>query len=232
MKVSGMEVSDDVYAFPLETEYVGNERTFYPYGVETRNGLAIFDVGGPGDADVLEAALAEDGFGFDDVDKIVMTHQDWDHLGCLEDVYDRTDAEVVCHRRAAPYVRGDVKMIKRPDEDYSGVPVDVELTEGARLPTLAGPAEAIFTPGHAPGHLVFYFEEPRLLLAGDLLRSEDAFDGPKRSVTPDIDEARDSIGKLLDRHIERVLCFHGGPTDAGTADIQRVYDVLGGDVDM
>lgn len=221
-----MEVSDHVYAFPLETEYFGNERTFHPYGVETRRGLYLFDVGGPGDADVLEEALAADGFDFDDVSKIVMTHQDWDHLGCLVEVVDRTDAEVICHERAAPYVSGDVLMIKRPEEEYPGIPVDLQLTDGTRIPTLAGPAEAIFTPGHAPGHLVFYFEEPCLLVAGDLLRSEGEFSGPKRSVTPDLAGARRSIGKLCDLPIDRVLCFHGGPTDAGTADIQRVYDTL------
>lgn len=230
MMVTGMEVSDHVYVFPMETEYFGDERTWHPTGVETRQGLYLFDVGGPGDADVLEEALAADGFELEDVDKIIMTHQDWDHLGCLAPVYDRADVEVVCHRRAAPYVSGEVRMIKRPEEEYPGVPVDLELTDGARIPTLAGPVEAIFTPGHAPGHLVFYFEDARLLVAGDLLRSEDEFSGPKRSVTPDLAEARRSIGKLCDRRIDRVLCFHGGPTDAGTGDIQRVYDTLVGEV--
>jgi glyoxylase-like metal-dependent hydrolase (beta-lactamase superfamily II) len=222
-----MEVTNGVYVFQFDTEYFGNDRTWHPTGVETDRGLLLFDVGGPGDADALEAALEADGFAYDDVDKIVLTHHDYDHLGCLEAVHDRTDAEVVAHERAAPYVTADIRMLKRPEEPYGGVPVDIELTGGERFHTHAGPVRAIFTPGHAPGHLVYHFEDANVLVAGDLLRADGEFlGGPKRSVTPDLATSRDAIGSLVDLDVEQVVCFHGGPIEATGDDIQRVYDGL------
>lgn len=226
-----MEVSPNVYAFPLETTYFGNERTFYPAGVETPNGLYLFDVGGPNDANLLEAALGEHGFQLADVNKVFMTHHDYDHLGCLAAVADRGEFELVAHRNAAPYVAGEVRMIKRPNEDYPGVPVDFQLTGGAKFRTAAGDGEVIFTPGHAPGHVVYYFPDRKLLIAGDQLRSDrDYLSGPKRSVTPDLATARDSIGILTNLDLRTVLCFHGGPIDATDADVQRVYDSLASEV--
>ncbi|MXR20041.1 MBL fold metallo-hydrolase [Halobacterium bonnevillei] len=222
-----MEVTNGVYVFQFDTEYFGNDRTWHPTGVETDRGLLLFDVGGPGDADALEAALEADGFAYDDVDKIILTHHDYDHLGCLEAVHDRADAEVVAHERAAPYVTADVRMLKRPEEPYGGVPVDIELTGGERFHTHAGPVRAIFTPGHAPGHLVYHFEDANVLVAGDLLRADGEFlGGPKRSVTPDLATSRDAIGSLVDLDVEQIVCFHGGPIEATGDDIQRVYDGL------
>jgi glyoxylase-like metal-dependent hydrolase (beta-lactamase superfamily II) len=188
-----MEVTNGVYVFQFDTEYFGNDRTWHPTGVETDRGLLLFDVGGPGDADALEAALEADGFAYDDVDKIVLTHHDYDHLGCLEAVHDRTDAEVVAHERAAPYVTADIRMLKRPEEPYGGVPVDIELTGGERFHTHAGPVRAIFTPGHAPGHLVYHFEDANVLVAGDLLGRHRLARRPRRRA-----------GRVLSRRPHRI----------------------------
>lgn len=222
-----MEASKYIHVFEFDTDYFGSDRTWHPVGVETERGLLLFDVGGPGDADKLEAAMADEGFSYDDVDKIVLTHHDYDHLGCLAEVYERTDAEVVAHKKAAPYVTAEIRMLKRPEEPYPGVPVDLQLTDGERFRTKAGHVRPIFTPGHAPGHLVFYFEDAELLVAGDLLRSDGEFlGGPKRSVTPDLAASREAIGTLTDLDVEQIVCFHGGPIEASGADIQRVYDGL------
>ncbi|WP_052367805.1 MBL fold metallo-hydrolase [Haloferax sp. ATB1] len=222
-----MELTDSVYVFQFDTEYFGNDRTWHPVGVETGRGIVLFDVGGPGDADKLEAAMEADGFSFDDVDKIVLTHHDYDHLGCLAEVYERASAEVVAHKKAAPYVTAEIRMLKRPEEPYPGVPVDLQLTDGERFQTSAGTVQAIFTPGHAPGHLVFYLKDAGVLIAGDLLRSDGEFlGGPKRSVTPDLATSRDAIGTLTELDVEQIVCFHGGPIEATGADIQRVYDGL------
>lgn len=226
MSLTSMELDDHVYDFSIDTEYFGERRTWHLTGVETRRGLYLFDVGGPGDEDVLEAALEADGFALADIEKIVLTHQDLDHLGCVAAVSERSGGEVVSHTVAAPYVAGERPRIKRTESKYDPVPVDLQLIDGVRFLTAIGEFEAIFTPGHAPGHLVFYCEAAELLIAGDLLRSDGGFSGPKPEVTPDMAETRRSIGRLLDLDIERICCFHGGPVEGADVDVQRVYDDL------
>src|SRR3989304_4033604 len=41
------------------------------------------------------------------------------------------------------------------------------LDDGDKLQVRDGSLETLWTPGHAPGHLCFYFAEKRLLLSGD-----------------------------------------------------------------
>jgi glyoxylase-like metal-dependent hydrolase (beta-lactamase superfamily II) len=56
------------------------------------------------------------------------------------------------------------------------VPVQPDLNEGSRLDLGTAPdgsapwsLEALHTPGHAPGHLVFFDSRYRLLIAGDMV---------------------------------------------------------------
>lgn len=222
-----MQVADHVYAFPVTADWFGDERTWYPTAVESDRGLYLFDACGPGKADDLAAAMADDGLDLDDVTKVFLTHHDYDHVGSLGAVVDRTGAEVLAHAVEAPYVAGATRRLNRPEEPYEGVPVDVELTDGERFRTRAGRVSTEFTPGHSPGHLCFYVEDPRVLIAGDLLRSDaEPLGAPNPRTTPDVPAARESILRLSELRVETVIAYHGGPTAATGADVRYVYDVL------
>lgn len=229
-----MDAHEAISCVPFDTEYFGDPKTYHPAVVETPHGLLLFDVGGPGDADLLGEALESAGYAFSDLGKVIVTHHDYDHMGCLPEVVSRSGAEVVAHREAVPYVTGEEPMIKRPNIDFPGVEVDLELTDGERFRTDAGPLEVIYTPGHNPDHLVFYLEEPKVLIAADLFAVADDpsrspgsvgnFVGPKEGPTPDMEQAFESMEPLLDLDIERTICFHGGVVDAGTAEIREIYE--------
>jgi len=225
--------TDNVTSLSFDTTYFGDSVTYCPTLVDSPQGALLFDVGGPGDTDVLEAAINAAGYDFADICKIVVTHHDLDHGGCLADVVSETGAEVIAHHKAVPYLNGDRVSIKRRDAPIAGTDVDVELTGGERFLTDAGPLEAIFTPGHNPDHLAFYLPEVGVLIAGDLFAvtsdtdlataSVGEFVGPKEEPTIDMFEAFRSIGKLLDLDIETTVCFHGGVADAGTAEIREIH---------
>ncbi|ESP89490.1 MBL fold metallo-hydrolase [Candidatus Halobonum tyrrellensis] len=225
-----MKLTDGVYALTVTVERDGGETAFHPAAVETDRGVVLLDTTLPGMADELEAALGDAGFGFDDVTAVVLTHHDGDHAGALAEVCDRADdPPVYAHEAEAPFVDGREHPIKSdPDaERYPPVPVDVELQDGVTFRTAAGPMRAVFTPGHAPGHLSFVLPEADLLLAGDALTSDDGgVRPPIDRFTPDLREATRSVGRLAELDVDRVHCFHGGPADEGTAGVERVYDAM------
>lgn len=207
-----MQVVKGVYALSatLEIEEEDIELTVHPAAVETERGIVLLDAGWPGAIDQLEGRLGEAGFGWEDVWAALLTHQDVDHAGGLSDVVDRADPVVFAHRDCAPYVDGREHPVKMDEgERYPPVRVDVELADGARFATAAGPLEVLFTPGHAPGHVSLYFEDEHLLVSGDALHApEGELDGPRGP----LDEAAavDSIDRLSNLDVERTLTYHGG----------------------
>lgn len=153
--------------------------------------------------------------------KLLITHQDLDHMGCVKDILARyPQIEVLCHEDEAPYIRGDLAPVKLQalPEDHElrlayarrAVPVTRTLKDGERIGDCGG-ILAIHMPGHTPGNLCFYVEKARTLIAGDALNMQDgALIGPNPIYTQDMKLACRSLEKLLDLDIERVLTFHGG----------------------
>lgn len=153
--------------------------------------------------------------------KVLLTHQDMDHVGCLKDILTRYPRiEVLCHEEEAPYIRGDLTPIKlralpeghelRLAYARRTVPVARTLRDGERLSECGG-ILAVHTPGHTPGHLCLYVEEARALIAGDALNVEGGMlTGPNPAYTQDMALAYRSLSKLLALDIGRVFTFHGG----------------------
>lgn len=219
-----MELVDGVFVFSVEVEFFGEPRVWHLTGIETRRGLMLFDVGGLDDAKAVTEALEADGFGVGDVEKIVITHHDIDHAGCIPELLVESDAEVIAHEAAVPYLRGERALLKRPSVTYEPAPVDIHLVGGEVFETMAGDVRVLHTPGHAPDHLSFYIPDKRVLVAADLFHGEDGLTGPSPDVTPDMDRAIEAMHPLLSLEIEYIVCFHGGVVEAGTEEIQRVID--------
>ncbi len=109
--------------------------------------------------DALDAHLA-DGKA---LDAILLTHHHPDHVGAVSVTARRYRLPVLAHPRAARDLAGKAQ-------------VDREIHDGDHLDLGASPRghgrwhlEAIHTPGHAPGHLVFYEPSYQLLFAGDMV---------------------------------------------------------------
>ena len=94
---------------------------------------------------------------------IVLTHHHPDHIGAVAICAERYGVPVLAHEETARLLTGKVR-------------VDRLLVEGDRLDLGVAPhgrgrwhLEALLTPGHAPGHLVFYEPDYRLLFVGDMV---------------------------------------------------------------
>ncbi len=106
-------------------------------------------------------------------------------------------------------------------------PVDKGLVEGD---SVAG-FTVISTPGHSPGHLAFWRESDRVLIAGDVLNNIDFITLQERlSLPPDIftidaQENMRSAQKLADLN-PRVVCFgHGKPITDGARFVDFVQQL-------
>jgi len=219
-----MSLPEPVHTFPFDADFGGRTMTLYPSAIETDGGLLLIDTGMPHTVEGILDGVGEAGFDVGDIGMVFLTHQDGDHAGGLSHVLERADPTVIATEIAAAVIDGrEEPRVEVGDGRYPPARVDVEVAGGATINTRAGPARVIETPGHTPGHASLYLPEERLLIAGDALGLyEGRLDAPEPEVTMDSEVALESVATLAELDIDRILCYHGGETDAGTSRLQEI----------
>jgi len=87
--------------------------------------------------------------------------------------------------------------------------------EGVTLVDAGMPFMAKGTPGHSPGHVVYFHEQDQVLLAGDLFTSRRGKLRPPMSLfTGDMAAAIRSAGIVKKLNPRRLEVCHGGPVFA------------------
>jgi glyoxylase-like metal-dependent hydrolase (beta-lactamase superfamily II) len=223
-------------AIELTARFMSLSSTMHPVVLwEGREGITLIDTGLPGQMPGIEGALTALGLKLKDVKRILLTHQDLDHIGSAEAIQAATGAEVFAHAADKPFIEGEKRLDKtdpaRLEDRLKAMPE--KLRQQARLmisspPTVKvarvmsggetlpfhGGLEVIHTPGHTPGHVCYFLKSLGLLLAGDALRvNKGDLVGPSVMATPDMPAALQSLTHLLAVPIRAVLCYHGGYFD-------------------
>jgi glyoxylase-like metal-dependent hydrolase (beta-lactamase superfamily II) len=240
-----MQLFPGAEVLELQMQGFGGPSVVHPVLLTGEEGATLVDTGFPGQGPVLEAALKAHGLTMADIDRVILTHQDVDHIGNLPALA-AGRATVLAHRLEAPYIEGRERLLKfnpermrhvlerMPQEAraafeqlMSNPPqahVDVLLEDGEELP-LYGGIRVIHTPGHTPGHISLYFPAYRVVISGDAMRMVNGqLEGPGPEVTPDMPTALASLRKLP-ADTEYVLCYHGGLYGPGAA--QRLRELQG-----
>lgn len=188
------------------------EENCYVLGCEETRQAVLVD---PGDsASSILKVLEEDDLR---LVAIINTHAHFDHVLAVNDIVDRTGAPFHLHRL-------DVPTLER-------CPDHVAAWLGARIPPVYSPdvyleagqilefgtisLEVRFTPGHAPGHVVFVDHGNRMVFAGDTLFRESIgrFDLPGADGAVLIQSIRAELLSLEDDFT--VLPGHGDATTVG-----------------
>jgi hydroxyacylglutathione hydrolase len=159
-----------------------------------------------------------------DVSAHALTHAHPDHQGASREVCDKLEIPFwVSERDADAAERPELIRERQPDRAINrliwkswagpGRQVDRRLREGD---VVAG-FEVLDTPGHSTGHVSYWRESDRVLIAGDVLNNMDVVTGipglhePKRYFTPDPARNRESAKRLGTLEPSLVLLGHGAP---------------------
>ncbi|KLU66965.1 putative metallo-hydrolase YflN [Desulfosporosinus acididurans] len=237
-----MKIANGVEALELTVNLMGRQTTIYPALFWDKDSVILVDAGFPSLEPQIKEAIEKTGVSFDRLTKVIITHQDIDHIGSLPEILacSQQKVEVLAHEVEKPYIQGDKPLIKAdaakrsklfetlPEEQrkrlqavFSNPPkakVDRTIEDGEELPYCGG-IIVIHTPGHTPGHICLYHKATKTLVTGDALTADDGLlSGPNPSATYDLDEANKSMKKLARLDIDNVICYHGG---VFTNDVQK-----------
>jgi len=188
------------------------------YLVEDGDGTTLVDTGMPWQSGRLRRAIEAVAGSVSQLDRVVLTHFDFDHVGGLDGI--GTDTPVYVGVNDEPFLAGRERPgWTSPKAALQRVTGLFRSAPDQPIETLAdgdtvGEFTAYHTPGHTPGHTAFVHEELSAAFLGDLVRESDGrFERPPRALNHDHDLAGESITGFLDRApaFETACQGHGTP---------------------
>jgi glyoxylase-like metal-dependent hydrolase (beta-lactamase superfamily II) len=162
----------------------------------------------------------------DDVERIILTHRHFDHIGGSAALRQATGARTLAHPRDIPQIDGSER--NRPPKGMLGImmgavapvlfplvpcPVDDPLADGQTIPVGAlGELQVLYTPGHTMGHCSLLLPSRSLFILGDALNHF----GPAvtvsfEAVNDDTPLARKTALAIADIPAENLVFGHGAP---------------------
>ena len=167
---------------------------------------------------------------------IILTHGHFDHVGSIIDLVEKWNVPVYAHPLEFPFLTGE-KSYPDPDPSVEGgmlakissiyphEPINIEqvlqpLPEDHSVPSLPE-WKWIHTPGHSPGHVSFFRESDKSLIAGDafvtvkqdamykVLVQKKEVHGPPRYLTTDWKAAFYSVKELDKLNPNLAITGHG-----------------------
>ena len=222
-----MKIRENV--FLVGSGYVGFRMTSLwdcnVYLLDGGSEAALIDAGGGLEPHRIISELHHDGVGIGKVKSVLLTHAHGDHAAGASNWHSEYGMKVYCASEAKPWMeKGDeskfsLDVARRagiyPDDFVSPpCPIEKGLEDGDLITIGAITLQVIETPGHARGHLSYWWREERLLFSGDVV-----FPGGRISpqVTWDFSilELQNSMAKLHALNAETLCAGHGAPQLTG-----------------
>jgi glyoxylase-like metal-dependent hydrolase (beta-lactamase superfamily II) len=164
-----------------------------------------------------------------EIEKILLTHAHVDHIGAVAALADEYACPVLAHHEAEPMLRQAPTQAMMMGVKFGKVPsLDgyIEDEEVVMVGNLA--LQALYTPGHAPGHLALHVADEGSVLSGDALfaGSVGRVDLPGGSMEVLMRSIEQRLLTLPDE--TRVYSGHGPPTTIGEERAHNLF-LRGGD---
>ncbi|CAN5316353.1 MBL fold metallo-hydrolase [soil metagenome] len=168
----------------------------------------------PGD-EAARISLAVEQTGLE-IGRILLTHAHVDHIGAVAALVDEYACPVLAHREAELMLQQAPTQAMMMGMRFGRVPSLDGYIEDEEVVAVGGlRLRALFTPGHAPGHLALHVEDEEIVLSGDALfaGSVGRVDLPGGSMEVLMRSIGDRLLALPDE--TRVYSGHGPPTTIG-----------------
>lgn len=229
-----MKIANGVEMLEITANAMAGPTIIYPVVIWDKDDVVLVDTGYPGQLSKFQNAFELAGIPYSSLNRIVITHQDIDHIGCIASIVKdlQGKVEVIAHEAEKPYITGEKVPVKlaqfegmrdqmteekraffdkfRAGFEASRADVDRTVTDGEELPFCGG-ISVIHTPGHTPGHICLYHRLSKTLITGDAMTIEGGeLCGPEPRIAFDYSEAIKSLEKVKQLDIENVICYHGG----------------------
>ena len=189
--------------------------------VELGGGLTLVDAGIRPMAGAILRAIGRLGL---PLQRVVLTHGHFDHIGGLPAVLRRWPVPVLAHPEEVPFLLGERRypaMLRWPTKRPSTLrrpampakplvdPRWLRALDPAEEPAGLQPRHC---PGHTPGHTAYWAPDEGLLLAGDLFSAylPGRLGRPTPSLTTDMAQAVRSGALVTELRPERMALCHGG----------------------
>lgn len=184
----------------------------------------LIDAGTPWDETRIRSELSEVGVEVPDIDRILLTHFDMDHVGTLPSLASDLDAPVHIRSPDAAFLTGEETppwtnhkgLLQRVLGLFVDTPeLTVRTVEDGES---VGSFTAYATPGHSPGHTAFVSPDYEIGILGDLVRESGGRLEPSGwAISYDTTAVEQSIVELADRSppFEVAAIGHGTPLTEG-----------------
>lgn len=235
MATSSQEVAPNILLlqFTIVTACIVSD----PGAGESGNWVLV-DTGLENSADFI-IKTAEQRFGRDSrPSSIILTHGHFDHVGSVIKLAELWNVPVFAHELELPYITGKKDypvadptvsngLVAKMSPTFPHTSIDIgfhaaALPSDGSVPGLAG-WKWIHTPGHTEGHVSFFREKNRLLIAGDafttvkqdsllsVITQREQISGPPPYLTTDWKAAEESVKRIRDLKPSLAILSHGQP---------------------
>lgn len=169
---------------------------------------------------------------------IILTHGHFDHVGSAGKLVEHWDVPVYAHELEIPYITGekdyplgdptvDEGLVAKMSPSFPHRSINlgyraVVLPTDGSIPGMSG-WKWVHTPGHTEGHVSFFRDKDRTLIAGDaftttkqesftsVLTQKEQIKGPPAYLTTDWKAAKKSVEHIKELQPELVIPSHGLP---------------------
>jgi glyoxylase-like metal-dependent hydrolase (beta-lactamase superfamily II) len=198
-----------------DTIYQVDDVTGSPTVIAGDGTLTVVDAGLPDSGPKILGLIESLGHKPSDIKQILLTHSDGDHIGALADLVAASGAKVYAQREEAEVIEGKRKsrggqIVRTP------VHVDQIVKDGDVLP-IHGGIRVVESFGHTLGHVAYYLESQKFLIAGDAIANHGGLSLSPPAYMYNADDAKGSARKLAALAPEGACFGHGEPIPAGAA---------------
>ena len=182
--------------------------------------VTLVDAGVPVPRRSLAGELREAGYALSEIDRVLLTHYDVDHVGGLARVdidapvyLGALDCRLLRRSWSPPWThhKGAFHRLARRVYSLSGLDLR-PVEDGDRI----GGFRALHTPGHNPGHTVYLHPETGTAMLGDLVwNTSRGFVTPPWIDSYDTDRLAESVARMAGERFGAACMGHGKPLGSG-----------------